>query len=212
MRTASFWSLFVLSFLTIGFTESCSTETEKTGLETAVKDEKKPEVTAEETSEEALAKAWKKGWDSKKVLAIPKGERPDPFIYLEESYIVGHLKLFDNGAVRFCSKKALATYGTLGPDGGFVMSKDDFDSVIEELGDDMAAIEKKLGLEAGYLNSDDVLIVAIADPAKYDLRMPTGNEAGANAQWLPGGITSGGIDEAVMNFSGKPSYKEIKLD
>lgn len=31
------------------------------------------------------------------------------------------------------------------------------------------------------------------------LRMPNGNELGANEQWLPGGYTAGGIPEATIN-------------
>lgn len=29
--------------------------------------------------------------------------------------------------------------------------------------------------------------------------MPSGNELGANSQWLPGGYTKGGIPKAVIN-------------
>lgn len=39
--------------------------------------------------------------------------------------------------------------------------------------------------------------VDISSPS--GLRMPSGNEIGANLQWKPGGYTSGGIPEATIN-------------
>ncbi|WP_276131405.1 hypothetical protein [Photobacterium salinisoli] len=36
------------------------------------------------------------------------------------------------------------------------------------------------------------------------IRMPSGNEGGAKGQWVHGGYTSGGVPEAVMDFSHNP--------
>ncbi|MDC9607377.1 hypothetical protein WDV76_14580 [Xenorhabdus griffiniae] len=41
--------------------------------------------------------------------------------------------------------------------------------------------------------------------------MPSGNENGANQYWLPGGKTSGGVSEAVMDFSHKPNVQLIDI-
>jgi len=45
-----------------------------------------------------------------------------------------------------------------------------------------------------------------------NIRIPSGNEAGANNQWVPGGYTNGGVPEAVMDFSHKPTVVELKLN
>lgn len=42
--------------------------------------------------------------------------------------------------------------------------------------------------------------------------LPDGNEIGANNLWEPGGKTSGGINEAVMDFSNSPNYTEIIIE
>jgi hypothetical protein len=44
-----------------------------------------------------------------------------------------------------------------------------------------------------------------------NLRIPSGNEAGVNNHWLPGGQTSGGISEAVVNQVPSSSYIEALI-
>ena len=56
------------------------------------------------------------------------------------------------------------------------------------------------------------MIVLLDNPRSSGLRLPTGNEGGVNQFWLPGGKTSGGVNEAVMDFSNSPSYTEIILE
>ena len=70
-----------------------------------------------------LAGAWKPAWNKQRILDLPKGGRSNPSTYLEQSYIDVHLAKFDDGAVRFTSRNSFNQYGTLGPDGGFVISK-----------------------------------------------------------------------------------------
>jgi hypothetical protein len=41
--------------------------------------------------------------------------------------------------------------------------------------------------------------------------MPSGNEPGTNPYWKPGGYTSGGVKEAVVNFSYKPPYSILNF-
>ena len=45
-----------------------------------------------------------------------------------------------------------------------------------------------------------------------NIRIPSGNEGGANSQWIPGGYTNDGVPEAVMDFSHKPPVVELKLN
>ena len=136
---------------------------------------------------------------------------PEPSSYLSQEYITNHLAKFDDGAVRFTSREAFEKYGTLGPDGGFALPKSELDRLLTETGGDLRQIESKLGLDNGYLGGDDTMIVLIERSDIDGLRMPSGNEGGANEFWIPGGKTSGGVSEGVMDFSGKPAFQEIEF-
>ena len=99
--------------------------------------------------------------------------------------------------MRIVSKKSIKKYGTLGPPGGlYVFPKSYVDDVITQSAGDLRLIEKKLGLPEQYLSSGDIQLAEIPNPT--GLRMPSGNERGANVQWIPGGQTSGGIPEAII--------------
>ena len=145
------------------------------------------------------------------ILSIKKGERPAPDTYLSTRYIKEHLAKFENGAIRIISRKKFNKYGTLGPDGGFVFSKDYLDDVVKEAKGNMRVIEQKLGLEFGFLNDNDVMIVLIKKEDFINPRFPIGNEIGVNNLWIPGGLTSGRIPELVMDFSLRPKFSEIKI-
>lgn len=151
------------------------------------------------------------GYDIDKILKFEKANRLDPSEYLSARYIKAHLKKFDDGAVRFTSKTAFQKYGTLGPDGAFVMPKKNFDEIIKGSKGDLEFIEKALGFEPGYLKGDDIMIAFIKKEDFYELKIPSGNENGANPFWLPGGYTSGKTPEAVMNLTKKVKFNEIKL-
>ena len=54
-----------------------------------------------------------------------------------------------------------------------------------------------MGLDLGYLDNNPILL-DIHKPST--IRMPSGNEAGAWSEyWIPGGYTSGGVSEAVID-------------
>lgn len=38
--------------------------------------------------------------------------------------------------------------------------------------------------------------------------MPTGNEVGANSEWIPGGKTAGGLSEGILDLS-NPNIPKI---
>jgi hypothetical protein len=61
------------------------------------------------------------------------------------------------------------------------------------------------------LSDIDVMIVQIDKSNFNGLKIPSGNEGGTNSLWIPGGYTSGSVPEAVLNFSSKPPFTEIKL-
>ena len=49
-----------------------------------------------------------------------------------------------------------------------------------------SAMEKTLGLPNGFLDGNQLVRVDMPKPRELNLIMPSGNEAGANSQWIPG--------------------------
>lgn len=128
------------------------------------------------------------------IIKTPKGQRPNPSTYLSQEYIDQHLDLFRGGVTKFYAQ---APTGAVGPlDGTFVMPASVADDLIKQANGDIRILEQLLGLDSGTLGKNPVRI-DINHPT--GLRMPTGNEAGANDFWLPGGYTSGRIPEAVVD-------------
>jgi hypothetical protein len=125
---------------------------------------------------------------------MQKGTRPDPKTYIEATHISNHLSKFDGGVTKFISYNPS---GTIGPQGGtFVLPKSQADNLIAQAGGDVNKLTDLLGLNRGDLGTSPYRI-NIDNP--LGLRMPDGNEAGANINWIPGGKTSGGIFEATID-------------
>ncbi|MFE4952220.1 hypothetical protein ACFQ9V_19110 [Leifsonia sp. NPDC056665] len=135
---------------------------------------------------------------SKQIIATEKGSRPDPTTYLSSEYIQQHLSVFDEGATRFMTPTNLDKYGLGQRDGtAFVMPKSQVDALVQKTGGDPRAIERALGLPDGFFEADAVRVdIHISDSER--LRIPSGNEAGANDQWIPGGKLPGGFSEGVI--------------
>jgi RHS repeat-associated protein len=130
----------------------------------------------------------------KKILSLKKGSRPDPSTYLSKNFISKHLSGFEDGVTKFY--KEIPT-GKLGPPSGtFVMPKKIADELIKKAGGDVSKLEKMLGLNPGDLGPKPVR-ADIINPK--GIRMPSGNELGANGNWRPGGFTRGGVPEAIIN-------------
>jgi len=138
------------------------------------------------------------------VRLTPKLSRPHASKYLSVSERQAIEKAFDGGAVRFTSLKAINKYGTAGPADAFVLPKSYFDKVVKESAGNLRIVETKLGLEAGYLGDVDTVAVFISRGNFSGFRIATGNEGGANLLWIPGGRTSGGIPEAILDLSRTP--------
>jgi hypothetical protein len=138
------------------------------------------------------------------ITAIAKGSRPAPEEYLSPSYIADHLAQFEGGATRFQLRSGLDKYGPGQVDGtSFVMPRHEADRLLAQTAGDPRALEDALGLPAGQLDGGEQLMrVDFADPAELDVRIPSGNEAGANAQWIPGGKLPEGGSEAVIDVGG----------
>ncbi|ROR31748.1 hypothetical protein EDD66_101366 [Mobilisporobacter senegalensis] len=137
------------------------------------------------------------GLDQQKIndiILTNKGYRSDPATYLSQEYIDSHLELFSEGVTKI--SVAIPT-GQAGPPGGtFVMPKSAADEIIQAANGDVSKLEQLLSLESGTLGDSPVRL-DIAEP--HGVRMPSGNELGANDQWIPGGSTGGGIPEATIN-------------
>ena len=138
-----------------------------------------------------------------KIKVTPKGQKPSPETYLSNDYINNHLQTFkESGAVKIMPNEPTGTIG--GKGGTFVMSGDELNEIIQYADGDVSKIETILGLDQGYLGKNPV-IVSIEDTSS--LRIPSGNELGAWPEyWEPGGYTSGGIKEAVVNPAAEGTY------
>jgi hypothetical protein len=145
------------------------------------------------------------------ILDTSKGSRPDPSTYMSKDAITRHLDDFrSEGAIRITTKTDLAKYGTLGrADGAFVLPKSELDAIIARTGGDKKLIEQALGLEPGRLSNGDTVIAWVKPADMKGLRVPSGNESSANNLWLPGGATSGGAKEAVIDVPAGTKYTPI---
>ncbi|MGR4972171.1 PAAR domain-containing protein [Pseudomonas sp. LARHCG127] len=146
---------------------------------------------------------YKPGVTEADILAMPKGSRPDADKYLSPQYVKEHLAQFENGASRFTTKANLDKYGIAQRDGTtFLMPKAEADQLVANAKGDKRALEKALGLPENTLESSTLVRVDIPAPKDMNLRIPSGNEAGANEFWIPGGKLPTGASEAVIDAGG----------
>ncbi|WOO36598.1 hypothetical protein R2R35_22855 [Anaerocolumna sp. AGMB13020] len=130
------------------------------------------------------------------IVNIPKGSRPEPSTYLSQNYIDTHLAQFYDGVSVIQTDWAYSRYsetnGFVGvPDDNtlFVMPKNYCDDVISRANGNISIIEKELGFPDGYFSDGGGLIRIDADNVSgLNIRIPSGNETGANKLWIPGGI------------------------
>jgi hypothetical protein len=136
------------------------------------------------------------------ILDTSKGSRPDPSSYLPASRIAEHAKAFENGGSRFTLQNSLDKYGLGQRDGTtFILPKGEADRLLAKAAGDPRKLEAALGLPAGQLDSATLVRVDFSPKAldELNMRIPNGNEAGANTQWLPGGVLPSGANEAVID-------------
>ena len=148
-----------------------------------------------------------KNYWNEPILKIPKGSRPDPKTYVNSEYLTKHFAEFDEGATVIQTEWAYTNYSEANsfvgvPDDNtlFVMPTKYADKVIKNSNGNINYIEEKLGFPKGYFKYGGGLVrIDIEDLSDLDLRLPSGNETGANSLWIPGGETSGGVPEAILN-------------
>ena len=150
-----------------------------------------------------------------RITYVEKGERPAPATYLSNRQIDAHLSNFEKGGSYLVPKDVLDTYGRekLGyPDNSqFIMTKGEMDGMLARAGGNIAVLEKELGIPAGAWQGKELVRIDVPSPRSLGLRLPSGNEAGANALWIPGGKLPTGQLEAVVDAIPKGKYIERKL-
>lgn len=135
-----------------------------------------------------------------KIIATPKGDRSNPSEYLSPGYISDHIAQFEDGATRFMTESNLKKYGIGQRDGtAFVMPKNQADKMLSTTKGNAQALEDALGLPEGFLESNRLVRIDIPKPQELNIRIPSGNEAGANDLWIPGGKLPNGNSEAVVD-------------
>lgn len=165
-------------------------------------------------STEANSQKWE--WQGKapltdekihEILAVPKGERPDPATYLDKKYIRKHLKKFRKGISLVMGQDSYVMYVVAHKNVGredntcFVMPKSVCDDIDRAAKGNLAVYEEALGFAPGYFSGHGGLVrIDVVEVEDLHLRLPSGNEAGANSYWLPGGYTSGGVPEAITDL------------
>ena len=163
-----------------------------------------------------IDKYFRRGMSRKGILMIPKGKRPAPETYLKRRYIRRHLKNFKAGASCIVSKELLERYhgDSIGKadNSQFIMMKSEMDSVLMRSHGDLSRIEHELGIPAGAWRHRVLVRIDIPKPKKLKLRMPSGNEIGANVLWLPGGLLPTGYKEAVIDRIPKGRYKATLIE
>jgi hypothetical protein len=136
------------------------------------------------------------------ILAMSKGARPDPGTYLSPEYMAQHLAKFDDGATRFTTEDKLHQHGIGQADGtSFLLSKSEVDELVQKTNGDPRALEQALGLPEGQLGKG-ALRIDFPSPLSHGGRIPSGNEAGANQWWQPGGKLPNGNLEIVIDVAG----------
>lgn len=168
---------------------------------------------AREINTALAATARRLGIPEERLVAVrdaPRGSRPAASTYMTAAQRATHLAAFDDGIVRITRRDSLSAHGTLGPSGGFVTSAREYAAIAREAGGDLRVIERRLGLDPGQLGDANTLVALIRREDAPSLRLPSGNEGGANDRWVPGGYTSGLTAEAVMDFPRGLPFREIK--
>lgn len=156
-----------------------------------------------------------------RIVGSGKPNRPYPGEYLDDGYIRQHLDRFEDGATRFYRAESLDQYGPGNAGTTFVFPTTEIDDIIRQADGDPGRLGEMLGLGREFFVDADGNAVDIVradfnldEITNGNLRMPRGNEGGANAQWIPGGYLPEGIPEAVFNVSsiGTGTYTQFYVD
>ncbi|TAG03501.1 MAG: hypothetical protein EAZ44_05960 [Cytophagia bacterium] len=149
------------------------------------------------------------------ITSLKKGCRPEPNLYWSKECNDKHLKQFKEGASYLVAQSILDRFGRtlLGrPDGQFVMSKKEMDLLLNNAKGNLAYVETQLGIPAGAWKNNILVRIDIPLPFELNIRIPSGNESGANELWIAGGKLPTGYLEAVIDAIPEGKYTEKIID
>ncbi|HEL2031961.1 TPA: hypothetical protein U1164_001958 [Streptococcus suis] len=131
--------------------------------------------------------------------------RPDVEDYLSSDYIEAHRRQFENGVAKFQKFQPSESWnnGVVGGKDGtsFWLSKEHADIIQDVAKGDNRLYETLLGFDEGDLGDGPLYRLDVSPEvvAEKGISIPSGNEAGANEWWRPGGRTyPGDMPEGVM--------------
>ncbi|MGQ7409214.1 hypothetical protein ACTGWG_08845 [Streptococcus suis] len=131
--------------------------------------------------------------------------RPDVEDYLSSDYIEAHRRQFENGVAKFQKFQPSESWnnGVVGGNDGtsFWLSKEHADIIQDVAKGDNRLYETLLGFDEGDLGDGPLYRLDVSPEvvAEKGISIPSGNEAGANEWWRPGGRTyPGDMPEGVM--------------
>jgi hypothetical protein len=158
-----------------------------------------------------ISKFVKKGYSKNEIISIPKGKRPMPSNYLKNRYIRRHIRTFRRGASLLIPENVLDKFGreNIGrADGQFVMNKKDMNDLLIKANGKLSYLETELGIPSGLWKNSRIIRIDIPKPRRLHIRIPSGNEAGTNDLWIPGGKLPNGYSESVIDQIPKGKYTE----
>jgi|GEM_PF-3591603 len=117
--------------------------------------------------------------------------------------IVTHLEHFREGASYLIPKSSYEYFvegqQLIGdPQGQFVTTTAAMDRLLAEAGGNLTYVKQKLGIPKELWN-EPLMRIDVKNPFRYNARLPSGLERGANAGFRWGGYTQGGLPEAVID-------------
>ncbi|MCB9234811.1 MAG: DUF4157 domain-containing protein [Bacteroidia bacterium] len=143
-------------------------------------------------------RAWREGQQG-----LLSGKALSPEDYLDPTYIANHLSQFSGGASYLVPEGAFKKFVEPNPmlgragEGMFVSPPAKIDDVVSKAGGDMRVVESEMGFADGSWGNQGLYRIDVPNP--QNVRIPNGMEEGANEFWHPGGITSGGVAETVVD-------------
>jgi len=104
--------------------------------------------------------------------------------------------------VFFASESILRNHqGVLGyPDNSqYVMVESEAFELLEKCDYNFSALCKQLGVPERWWTDQKIYLIKIDSEKAQNLRMPSGNEAGIDKDWIPAGKHKNGFSQAVIN-------------
>ena len=104
--------------------------------------------------------------------------------------------------VFFASESVLRNHqGTLGyPDNSqYVMVESEAFEILEKYDYNFRAVCNQLGVPERWWADQKIYLIKIEREKAQNLRMPSGNEAGTDKDWIPAGYHKNGFSQAVIN-------------